>query len=157
MLTSIYTCKLTLLFNHKKKLKMNKKIVIAIVAIGLLIAGIYVFKTATKTIEPLVGKEKTSLIGKWIVDTSQKQYSYWIDSNHFIPILHVENDSIATVNVKVDSMLNYTYTKVGDTILLKESTGNEAKFTYVLQDSLLQLKGLSDSSFINFKQLKTSK
>lgn len=134
---------------------MNRKIVIAVVAIGLIIAGVYAIKNVANQLTPLSEKTKVGLYGKWEVDTSQPQTKTWIDTANFsTATLSIENDSTATFEVLKQDSLSLAFVLKGDTLIGKTKAGVEQIFTYKLQDSLLSVKSLIDSSTVSFKQVK---
>lgn len=134
---------------------MNKKIVIAFVAIGLIIVGIYAIINVANKPTTIVEKTTTSLYGKWKLDTSHNQQSSFIDSTTlYATELNFENDSAATLNLGKDSLIQFAYTKTNDTLVSKNLVSKEKKFVYKWQDSLLQLRYVKDSSILHFVKAK---
>lgn len=134
---------------------MNKKIVIAIMAIGLVIAGVYTIFNVSKESKKLVEKSKLNLYGKWKLDTFKHKPNSWFDSSVLNSIyLNFENDSLATLSQLNDSSQSLKYFISNDTVSVKLKETALQQFTYTLKDSLLKFKYLNDTLSFQFKQVQ---
>jgi hypothetical protein len=134
---------------------MNKKIIIAIMAMGLVITGVYTIINVSRQSNDLVAKANKNLYGKWKLDTFNHKPNSLFDSSVLDSIyLNFENDSIATLTQPNDSSQSLKYFIFNDTISIKLKESELQKFTYTLKDSLLKFRYLNDSLTFQFRQVQ---